>query len=69
MYFPTVRNNKLEFKKGDSVRFAFRTLVCSGGNPEEEINDPLDGFSVVYTSYFWGKKKKGFFSFKSFFRF
>lgn len=38
----------LSLKKGDSVRFAFRTLICSGEITEEEINDLGVEFSGLY---------------------
>ena len=38
----------LSLKKGDSVRFAFRTLICSGEVSEEEINKLGLEFSNLY---------------------
>lgn len=38
----------LSLKKGDSVRFAFRTLVCSGEISDEEINALELEFSGLY---------------------
>ena len=38
----------LSLKKGDSVRFAFRTLICSGEISDEEINALGLEFSGLY---------------------
>jgi len=38
----------LRLKKGESVRFAFRTLVCSGDISNEEINVLGKEFSGLY---------------------
>ena len=38
----------LRLKKGESVRFAFRTLVCSGEISDEEINAMGQEFSGLY---------------------